>query len=168
MFHCYRRFIGRKFSASDFCPRVRGLYTIRGRDAAGKSTCAVDFEGRQQKLTVEEITAHLVRKLKQNAEAFLGQEVRHALVTVPADFKDEQRQGMKDACALAGLKVLRVVNEPVAAAMAYELEMVSAVPCLQPCEEHSERWDDKSALGGAINSKRLTTSLSRSPTSVSS
>jgi len=70
----------------------------------------------------EEISAMILTKMKNIAENYLGQEVKHAVVTVPAYFNDAQRQATRDAGTIAGLEVLRIVNEPSAAAMAYGLD----------------------------------------------
>merc|ERR1712070_368452 len=72
--------------------------------------------------SAEEISGMVLRKMKDTAEAYLGQEVKHAVVTVPAYFNDAQRQATKDAGRIAGLNVLRVINEPTAAAIAYGLD----------------------------------------------
>lgn len=72
--------------------------------------------------TPQEISAQILQKLKQDAEAYLGQTVKQAVITVPAYFTDSQRQATKDAGAIAGLEVLRIINEPTAAALAYGLD----------------------------------------------
>lgn len=79
-------------------------------------------EGETKTFSPEEISGMVLRKMKETAEAFLGQEVKRAVVTVPAYFNDAQRQATKDAGTIAGLKVERVINEPTAAAIAYGLD----------------------------------------------
>lgn len=75
-----------------------------------------------KKYTPEEISAHILRKIKQDAETFLGEKVEKAVITVPAYFNDNQRQATKDAGTIAGLDVVRIINEPTAAALAYGLD----------------------------------------------
>ena len=81
---------------------------------------SVDIDGK--KYTPQEISARTLMKLKRDAEAYLGEEVTDAVITVPAYFSDSQRQATKEAGTIAGLNVLRIVNEPTAAALAYGLE----------------------------------------------
>ncbi len=81
------------------------------------------FDGdKAKKYAPEEISSLILKKMKEIAEAFLGEEVKHAVITVPAYFNDSQRQATKDAGTIAGFNVLRVINEPTAAAMAYGLD----------------------------------------------
>ena len=70
----------------------------------------------------KKISAKILQKLKKDAEAYLGEEVKEAVITVPAYFTDSQRQATKDAGTIAGLDVKRIINEPTAAALAYGLE----------------------------------------------
>ncbi len=111
-----KRFIGRRWddTASE---RQRVTYKcVKGRDDT------VDVQIRGRNYTPQEISAMILYKLKQDAENFLGETVDQAVITVPAYFTDAQRQATKDAGTIAGLEVLRIVNEPTAAALAYGLE----------------------------------------------
>ncbi len=80
------------------------------------------LQGRDKKYAVAEISAFILQKMKETAEAYLGQEVKQAVITVPAYFNDAQRQATKDAGKIAGLEVLRIINEPTAAALAYGID----------------------------------------------
>ncbi|MBN2848366.1 MAG: molecular chaperone DnaK [Coriobacteriia bacterium] len=111
-----KRFIGRKFEETS-SERGTIAYTVeKGKD--GRAVVAV--EGKH--LTPEEISAMVIGKLKADAEAYLGQPVTEAVITVPAYFNDSQRQATKDAGKIAGLEVKRIINEPTAAALAYGLD----------------------------------------------
>ncbi len=111
-----KRFIGRRWEATE-SERSRVPYKcVIGRDNT------VDVEIQEQQYTPQEISAIILQKMKADAEKFLGEEVDRALITVPAYFTDAQRQATKDAGAIAGLEVLRIVNEPTAAALAYGLD----------------------------------------------
>ena len=93
--------------------------------ADDKPTFTVQYKGEEKKFTAEEITAMILTKMKEIAEEFLGTSVQSAVVTVPAYFNDAQRQATKDAGAIAGLNILRIINEPTAAAIAYGLDTKS-------------------------------------------
>jgi L1 cell adhesion molecule like protein len=82
----------------------------------------VTFKGAVKTFASEEISAMVLAKMKEISEAYLGREVKNAVITVPAYFNDSQRQATKDAGAIAGLNVLRIINEPTAAAIAYGLD----------------------------------------------
>jgi molecular chaperone DnaK len=111
-----KRFIGRRWDDT-VAERARVPYTcIKGRDDT------VDVQIRGQNFTPQEISAMVLQKLKQDAENFLGEAVRQAVITVPAYFTDTQRQATKDAGSIAGLEVLRIINEPTAAALAFGLD----------------------------------------------
>ena len=111
-----KRFIGRRWDDTEI-ERSRVPYTcIKGRDDT------VDVQIRGRNYTPQEISAMILQKLKQDAENFLGEQVDQAVITVPAYFTDAQRQATKDAGTIAGLEVLRIINEPTAAALAYGLD----------------------------------------------
>lgn len=111
-----KRFIGRRWEDTDI-ERDRVPYNcVKGRDDT------VDVQIRSKNYTPQELSAMILQKLKQDAENFLGEEVTQAVITVPAYFTDAQRQATKDAGTIAGLEVLRIINEPTAAALAFGLE----------------------------------------------
>merc|ERR1712100_15508 len=91
-------------------------------DGTGKPTIQVEFKGETKSFMAEEVSSMVLTKMKEIAEAYLGKEVKNAVITVPAYFNDGQRQATKDAGAIAGLNVLRIINEPTAAAIAYGLD----------------------------------------------
>merc|ERR1719382_1661321 len=82
----------------------------------------VKVKGDTKVMAPEEVSSMVLTKMKETAENYLGREVNHAVITVPAYFNDAQRQATKDAGHIAGLKVLRIINEPTAAAIAYGLD----------------------------------------------
>jgi len=88
----------------------------------GKPAISVKHRGEKRYFTPEEISAMVLTKMKEIAETYLGKKVTHAVVTVPAYFNNAQRQATKDAGTIAGLQVLRIINEPTAAAIAYGLD----------------------------------------------
>ncbi|MGL5509807.1 MAG: Hsp70 family protein, partial [Microcoleaceae cyanobacterium] len=111
-----KRFIGRRWNDTEE-ERSRVPYTcVKGKD----ETNNVQIKGKN--FTPQEISAMVLQKLKQDAEAYLGEAVTQAVITVPAYFTDAQRQATKDAGTIAGLEVLRIVNEPTAAALSYGLD----------------------------------------------
>ena len=117
-----KRLIGRKFSDSSVQKDAKLLpYTIVG-DKGDKTAVKVKVDGSSKVLSPEEVSAMVLRRMKETAESYLGETVNHAVVTVPAYFNDAQRQATKDAGMIAGLKVERVLNEPTAAAIAYGLD----------------------------------------------
>ena len=92
---------------------------------SGKPYVQVQTKDGEQKLSPEQVSAMILIKMKEIAEAYLGREVAHAVVTVPAYFNDAQRQATKDAGLISGLQVLRIINEPTAAAIAYGMDKKS-------------------------------------------
>jgi heat shock protein 1/8 len=100
--------------------------TIRDSDN-GKCKFVVDYKGEEKTFKPEEISAFVLMEMKRIAEAYLGQEVKNAVVTVPAYFNDAQRNATKDAGTIAGLNVLRILNEPTAAAVAYGLDKTKGI-----------------------------------------
>ncbi|OKH54813.1 molecular chaperone DnaK [Calothrix sp. HK-06] len=115
-----KRFIGRRWEHTE-TERSRVPYQcIKGRDDT------VDVQIRGKNYTPQEISAMVLQKLKQDAENFLGESVTQAVITVPAYFTDAQRQATKDAGTIAGLEVLRIINEPTAAALAFGLDKQDA------------------------------------------
>ncbi|MEM7578706.1 MAG: molecular chaperone DnaK [Cyanobacteria bacterium P01_A01_bin.80] len=111
-----KRFIGRRWDDTQ-AERARVPYSCdKGRDDT------VDVQIRGRNYTPQEISAMILQKLKQDAENFLGEDVTQAVITVPAYFTDAQRQATKDAGTIAGLEVLRIINEPTAAALAFGLD----------------------------------------------
>ncbi|MEX1118060.1 MAG: molecular chaperone DnaK, partial [Terrimicrobiaceae bacterium] len=115
-----KRFMGRKFSElGDEVKRVP--YKIVAADN-GDAHIEVDVSGEKKRFSPPEISAMILAKLKSDAEAKLGEKITQAVITVPAYFNDSQRNATKDAGKIAGLEVLRIINEPTAASLAYGLE----------------------------------------------
>ena len=114
--------MGRQFDDKEVQRDIKWLpYKIVNK--GGKPYVKVDINGGENKvLSPEEVSAMILIKMKQIAEAYLGREVKHAVITVPAYFNDSQRQATKDAGLIAGLDVLRIINEPTAAAIAYGMD----------------------------------------------
>ena len=111
-----KRFIGRSFDETGEEQKTIGYKVVKGKDGRA----IVEIEGKDY--TPEEISAMVLQKLKNDAEKQLGSPVTQAVITVPAYFNDAQRQATKDAGKIAGLEVLRIINEPTAAALAYGLD----------------------------------------------
>merc|ERR1711939_1037170 len=91
-------------------------------DQGGKPQIGVKVNGEDKVMPPEEVSSMVLVKMKETAENYLGKEVKHAVITVPAYFNDAQRQSTKDAGTISGMQVLRIINEPTAAAIAYGLD----------------------------------------------
>lgn len=116
-----KRLIGRRFDDDSVKADVKHFpYKVVERD--GKPIIKVEYKGEEKQFTPEEISAMILTKMKETAEAYLGHPVTDAVITCPAYFNDAQRQSTKDAGVIAGLNVLRIINEPTAAAIAYGLD----------------------------------------------
>jgi len=122
--HDAKRLIGRKFSDPLVQDDIKlwPFKVVADDTADEKPLIEVTVKGEIKRYQAEEISSMVLIKMKQTAEAFLGTRVNEAVITVPAYFNDSQRQATKDAGEIAGLKVLRIVNEPTAAAIAYGLD----------------------------------------------
>lgn len=116
-----KRLVGRRYDDETVQKDKKLLpYNIINKD--GKPMIQAEYKGEKKIFAPEEISAMILQKMKQIAEDYLGKEVRNAIVTVPAYFNDAQRQATKDAGKIAGLNVLRIINEPTAAAIAYGMD----------------------------------------------
>jgi len=116
-----KRFMGRHFDEVEAERKMVSYEVIRGN--TGDARVRIPINGRE--MTPQEISAMVLAKLKKDAEAYLGEPVMKAVITVPAYFNDSQRQATKDAGKIAGLEVMRIINEPTAAALAYGLDKKS-------------------------------------------
>mmetsp|Transcript_2242 Transcript_2242/g.3721 ORF Transcript_2242/g.3721 Transcript_2242/m.3721 type:complete len:659 (-) Transcript_2242:216-2192(-) len=119
-----KRLIGRRFTDSAVQHDMK-LWPFELVSVDGKPLIQVEVSGEKKKFAPEEISAMVLVKMKETAEEFLGKDVKNAVVTVPAYFNDAQRQATKDAGTIAGLNVMRIINEPTAAAIAYGLDKKS-------------------------------------------
>lgn len=116
-----KRLIGRKFDD----PKIQAdmkHWPFKVVSDCGKPKLEVEFKGERKRFTPEEISSMVLLKMKETAESYLGGTVKDAVITVPAYFNDSQRQATKDAGIIAGFNVLRIINEPTAAALAYGLD----------------------------------------------
>ncbi|XP_075156052.1 heat shock protein 70-like [Haematobia irritans] len=116
-----KRLIGRKYDDPKIMEDIKH-WPFKVVSDSGKPKICVEFKGEQKRFAPEEISSMVLTKMKETAEAYLGQTVSDAVITVPAYFNDSQRQATKDAGRIAGLNVLRIINEPTAAALAYGLD----------------------------------------------
>jgi len=116
-----KRLIGRQYQDSAVQADMKH-WPFKVSNAGGKPRLEVEYKSEEKSFTPEEISAMVLTKMKETAESYLGQEVKDAVVTVPAYFNDSQRQATKDAGVIAGLNIIRIINEPTAAAIAYGLD----------------------------------------------
>eukprot|EP01083_Nonionella_stella_P057139 150133_1 len=119
-----KRLIGRKFTDKTV-QSDKKLLPFKIVEKEKKPAIEVELKGKREHFFAEEISAMVLGKMKETAEAYIGKKVTHAVVTVPAYFNDAQRQATKDAGTIAGLKIIRIINEPTAAALAYGLDRQS-------------------------------------------
>ncbi|KAJ0523946.1 putative Heat shock protein 70 family [Helianthus annuus] len=122
-----KRLIGRRFSDSKVQEDIKlwPFKVIKGRSDTPK--IVVTYNGERKEFLAEQISSMILGKMKETAEAYLGKVVKNAVITVPAYFNDSQRQATKDAGTIAGLNVIRMINEPTAAAIAYGLDNESDI-----------------------------------------
>ena len=119
-----KRLIGRDFNDSAIQSDMK-QWPFKVVDQGGKPFIRVNYKNEDKTFRPEEISAMVLTKMKETAESFIGSDVKDAVITVPAYFNDSQRQSTKDAGLIAGLNVLRIINEPTAAAIAYGLDKQS-------------------------------------------
>ena len=116
-----KRLIGKKYNDEKVQSDLKHFpFKVVNKD--GKPSVSVNFKNELKTFSPEEISAMILTKMKSTAESYLGEEVTKAVITVPAYFNDSQRQATKDAGKIAGLEVLRIINEPTAAAICYGLD----------------------------------------------
>nr|QNF22887.1 putative heat shock protein isoform 2 [Lycosa tarantula] len=116
-----KRLIGRQYDDPKIQEDLK-QWPFRVVNVGGKPKIQVEFKGENKTFAPEEISSMVLSKMKETAESYIGGKVSDAVVTVPAYFNDSQRQATKDAGAIAGLNILRIINEPTAAALAYGLD----------------------------------------------
>lgn len=116
-----KRLIGRKFDEDSVQNDIKH-WPFKVVNAGGKPKIQAEYKGEVKTFAPEEISSMVLAKMKETAEAYLGKKVKNAVVTVPAYFNDSQRLATKDAGVIAGLNVMRIINEPTAAALAYGLD----------------------------------------------
>jgi heat shock 70kDa protein 1/2/6/8 len=116
-----KRLIGRRFADAEVQADMKH-WPFKVIDKDAKPVVQVEFKGETKQFTPEEISSMVLTKMRETAEAYLGGKIKNAVITCPAYFNDSQRQATKDAGLIAGLNVLRIINEPTAAAIAYGLD----------------------------------------------
>ncbi|XP_050250451.1 heat shock cognate 70 kDa protein-like isoform X2 [Quercus robur] len=120
-----KRLIGRRFSDPLVQSDIK-LWPFKVIESSGdKPMIVVNYKGEEKHFGAEEISSMVLKKMRETAEAYLGTTVKNAVVTVPAYFNDSQRKATKDAGGIAGMNVLRIINEPTAAAIAYGLDKIA-------------------------------------------
>lgn len=119
-----KRIIGKSFSDKE-TKNLCKHWSFDVVDLNGKPSFDVEYKSERKRFLPEEISAMILSKMKEVAENYIGEPVKDAVITVPAYFNDSQRQATKDAGTIAGLNVLRIINEPTAAAVAYGLDKQS-------------------------------------------
>ncbi|GMI96842.1 ARABIDOPSIS HEAT SHOCK PROTEIN 70, heat shock protein 70 [Hibiscus trionum] len=117
-----KRLIGRRFSDPSVQADMKHWPFKVVAGPADKPMIVVNYKGEEKQFAAEEISSMVLVKMKEVAEAYLGQPIKNAVITVPAYFNDSQRQATKDAGSISGLNVMRIINEPTAAAIAYGLD----------------------------------------------
>ena len=118
-----KRLIGRKFEDHEVQEDIKlWPFQVIKDEKTDRPQVVVTYQKQEKKFFAEEISAMVLQKLKQTATDYTGKQIKKAIITVPAYFNDSQRQATKDAGAIAGLEVLRIINEPTAAAIAYGLD----------------------------------------------
>jgi heat shock protein 5 len=140
--YAIKRLIGRKFKDDTVQKDSKLLSYKIISDKDGNPKVEVSYKGERKAFTPEEISAMILQKMKEVAESYLGKKVKNAVVTVPAYFNDAQRQSTKDAGTIAGLNVVRIINEPTAAAIAYGLNKGA------PACRGATKWISVSSLIG--------------------
>ncbi|GJR14146.1 heat shock cognate 70 kDa protein [Tanacetum coccineum] len=120
-----KRLIGSRFSDNQVQKDME-LWPFKVmKGDSDKPSVVVEYKGERKKFTAEELSSIILKKMKEDAEGFLGKEVNNVVITVPAYFNNQQREATKEAGTLAGLNVVHLLNEPTAAAMAYRLDNVA-------------------------------------------
>ena len=127
--YAIKRFIGRKYDDQNVKNEIlkeNFPFKIIGDKGGKYSLVLIDKNNQKIKFTLEEISSFLIRKMVDNAQKYLSKQVKKLVITVPANFNDAQRACTKQAAKLAGVEVLRIINEPTAAALAYGLQSTSS------------------------------------------
>ena len=120
-----KRLIGRDYTDPSVQSDIN-LLTYSVVNDCNKPVISVEYKNQEKKIKPEEIASMILTKMKLTAESYLGEKITDAVITVPAYFNDSQRQSTKDAGAIAGLNILRIINEPTASAIAYGLDKDSS------------------------------------------